>query len=76
MDPFHEASYDQIKRILAQIDRLQPIGKPGTGIPAIGFLERWIENTLGPDDESANPLPSTTEWTIQMWEKATPRESE
>jgi hypothetical protein len=72
MDPFREASYEQLERVLTQIDRLQPIGKPGTGIPALGFLERWIEDTLIPDQDGG--AEQTTEWTIQMWERAQPRE--
>lgn len=70
MDSFKNASYDQLERVLNIIDKLQPIEKPGTGIPAISFLERWIENCLGPDDQAA---PMSTESTIIMWEKAEPR---
>lgn len=74
MDPFREATYEQIARVLVQIDRLQPIDKPGTGIPAIGFLERWIDDALDPKDDGDRD--QSTEWVIQMWEKAQPREDD
>jgi hypothetical protein len=51
VDPFREATYEQLKRVLVQIDRLQPIEKPGTGIPAIGFLERWVADALDPKED-------------------------
>jgi hypothetical protein len=69
MDPFRDATYEQLERVLNVIERTPPREKPGTGIPAIGFLERWIEDKLIPDDSSQ---PMSTESTIRMWEKAEP----
>jgi len=71
LDPFKEATYGQLRRVLTQIDRLQPIEKPGTGIPALGFLERWFDDALIPS-EDGDPDQST-ESVIRMWENAEPR---
>lgn len=73
MDPFREASYEQLNRIVKQIDRLQPVEKPGTGIPSIGFLERWVNDALVPEDGDNN---GTTEWVLRMWENAQPRKDD
>jgi hypothetical protein len=67
MDLFTDATYEQLERVLKVIDRTPPRERAGTGIPSIGFLERWIENALIPDDQSA---PCGTERTIIMWENA------
>jgi hypothetical protein len=72
MEPFREATYEQIERVLIQIDRLQPVEKPGTGIPSLGFLERWIDDSLVPDQE----MDDSTEKVIRMWENARPREDD
>jgi hypothetical protein len=70
MDPFREASYEQIARVINIIDYLKPIEDPGTGIPSIGFLERWVADEPSEDDLAAG---GATEWTIRMWENAKPR---
>lgn len=72
MDSFSEATYSQLQRVLFQIDRLQPVELPGTGIPALGFLERWMDDALI-DAEDGDPSQST-ETVIRMWEHARPRE--
>lgn len=73
MDPFREATYEQLARVLVQIDRLQPVELPGTGIPAIGFLERWVTDTMDKDDGDPD---DPTERVIRMWENAQPREDD
>jgi hypothetical protein len=67
MELFTEATYEQLERVLKVIDRTPPKEKAGTGIPSIGFLERWIEDALTKDDYETL---QGTESTIRMWENA------
>lgn len=66
MEPFREATYEQLERILKVIDRTKPIQRPRTHIPSIGFLEHWVEDKLTPDDGGAMKLESA----LRMWENA------
>jgi hypothetical protein len=72
VDPFAEATYEQLDRVVKVIDKYKPVELPGTHIPAIGFLERWVDDKPTQDDIDAGPR--STEQTIWMWEHAALRE--
>jgi hypothetical protein len=78
MNPFREATYEQLQRVVNIIDKYKPVEMPGTQIPAIGFLERWVDD-MPNEDDIAGQMGNygkirSTEETIQMWERARPRE--
>jgi hypothetical protein len=66
MEPFREATYEQLERVLNIIDRTKPRENSRTNIPSIGFLERWVDDKLTADDGGQMPLEST----LRMWENA------
>lgn len=72
MDPFAEATYEQLDRVVKVIDKYKPAELPGTHIPSIGFLERWVDDKPTQDDLDSGPR--STESTISMWEHARLRE--
>jgi hypothetical protein len=63
MEPFKEATYEQLQRVINVIDRTKPREQSRTGIPSIGYLEGWVNNE--PDH---NDL--TLEQSLAMWENA------
>jgi hypothetical protein len=76
MNPFREATYEQLERIVKIIDKYKPEKTPGKLIPAIGFLERWVDDKPNQDDMdiTRNGKIRSTEDTISMWETAKERE--